>query len=49
VIDEHQLKGIISLGDCAIKVTLEKKDPDDAFASQIMTEHPSLLRRNTLE
>ena len=25
VIDDHQLKGIISLGDCAIKVTLAKK------------------------
>jgi CBS domain-containing protein len=50
VIDEHQLKGIISLGDCAIKVTLEKKDPDDVFASQIMTEHPLIIEEEyTLE
>lgn len=40
VIDDGQLKGIISLGDCAIKVTLAKKDPDVVLAAEIMTQNP---------
>ncbi|MBU3621028.1 CBS domain-containing protein [Polynucleobacter sp. CS-Odin-A6] len=43
VIDANQLKGIISLGDCAIKVTLAKKDPDVILAADIMTEHPLIV------
>jgi CBS domain-containing protein len=41
VIDDDLLKGIISLGDCAIKVTL---------AAEIMTGHPLIVEEeNTLE
>lgn len=40
VIDDNKLMGIISQGDCAIKVLLEKKDPDLVLASEIMTPHP---------
>jgi len=43
VIDDDRLKGIISLGDCAIKVTLVKKDPDTVLASDIMTENPLII------
>jgi CBS domain-containing protein len=50
VIDENHLKGIISLGDCAIKVTLVKKDPDIVLAAEIMTEHPLIVEEGyTLE
>lgn len=50
VIDDDQLKGIISLGDCAIKVTLAKKDPDVVLAAEIMTEHPLIVEEEyTLE
>jgi CBS domain-containing protein len=50
VIDDSQLKGIISLGDCAIKVTLAKKDPDAVLASEIMTAHPLIVEEEyTLE
>jgi CBS domain-containing protein len=40
VMENNQLLGIISQGDCAIKVLLEKKDPDLVLASEIMTPHP---------
>jgi len=40
VIDGSKLMGIISQGDCAIKVLLEKKDPDLVQASEIMTPQP---------
>jgi len=43
VIDDDRLKGIISLGDCAIKVTLVKKDPDTVLAGEIMTENPLII------
>jgi len=43
VIDDDRLKGIISLGDCAIKVTLVKKDPDTVLAAEIMTENPLIV------
>ena len=43
VIDDDRLKGIISLGDCAIKVTLVKKDPDTVLAGDIMTENPLII------
>lgn len=50
VIDANQLKGIISLGDCAIKVTLAKKDPDHVLAEEIMTGHPLIVEEEyTLE
>ena len=50
VIDDDLLKGIISLGDCAIKVTLAKKDPDEVLAAEIMTEHPLIVEEEyTLE
>lgn len=50
VIDDTQLKGIISLGDCAIKVTLAKKDPDVVLAAEIMTAHPLIVEEEyTLE
>jgi hypothetical protein len=50
VIDDQQLKGIISLGDCAIKVTLAKKDPDVVLAAEIMTENPLIVEEEyTLE
>ena len=50
VIDDNQLKGIISLGDCAIKVSLAKKDPDAVLASEIMTAHPLIVEEQyTLE
>ena len=43
VIGDDRLKGIISLGDCAIKVTLVKKDPDTVLAAEIMTENPLIV------
>ena len=43
VIDDDRLKGSISLGDCAIKVTLVKKDPDTVLAAEIMTENPLIV------
>jgi CBS domain-containing protein len=43
VIDDDRLKGIISLGDCAIKVTLVKKDPDTVLAAEIMSENPLIV------
>jgi len=50
VIDDDLLKGIISLGDCAIKVTLAKKDADAVLASHIMTEQPLVVEEEyTLE
>ena len=50
VIDDDLLKGIISLGDCAIKVTLAKKDADAVLASHIMTEQPLVVEEGyTLE
>ena len=50
VIDDDLLKGIISLGDCAIKVTLAKKDPDVVLAAEIMTDHPLIVEEEyTLE
>ena len=50
VIDDNRLKGIVSLGDCAIKVTLEKKDPDLVLAAEVMTENPLIVEEGyTLE
>jgi CBS domain-containing protein len=50
VVDDDLLKGIISLGDCAIKVTLAKKDPDVVLAAEIMTEQPLTVEEEyTLE
>jgi len=43
VIDSSKLTGIISQGDCAIKVLLEKKDPDLVQVSEIMTLSPLVV------
>ena len=40
VIDECELKGIVSQGDCAIKVLLPHDDPSQVAVSKIMTPNP---------
>ena len=40
VIDEGELKGIVSQGDCAIKVLLPHDDPSQVAVSKIMTPNP---------
>jgi CBS domain-containing protein len=40
VIDNDQLAGIISQGDCAIKVLLAHRDPRSTRISEIMTPNP---------
>jgi CBS domain-containing protein len=40
VIDDNELKGIVSQGDCAIKVLLPHLDPTQVLVSKIMTSNP---------
>lgn len=40
VIDDDELKGIVSQGDCAIKVLLPHNDPSQIAVSKIMTPNP---------
>lgn len=50
VIDDQQLKGIVSQGDCAIKVLLPRNDPSVVAVSSIMTANPlTVTLTNSLE
>jgi len=40
VIDDNELKGIVSQGDCAIKVLLHHLNPTQVLVSKIMTPKP---------
>ena len=40
VIDDNELKGIVSQGDCAIKVLLPHLNPTEVLVSKIMTPKP---------
>jgi CBS domain-containing protein len=40
VIDDGKLKGIVSQGDCAIKVLLPNQNPKQVSVSKIMTANP---------
>lgn len=50
VIDGFELKGIVSQGDCAIKVLLPHQDPTQVLVSKIMTPKPlTVTLSNSLE
>jgi CBS domain-containing protein len=50
VIDDQVLKGIVTQGDCAIKVLLAEKDLKTTLAGDIMTPTPMVIDENfTLE
>ncbi|MBU3584285.1 CBS domain-containing protein [Polynucleobacter sp. 15G-AUS-farblos] len=50
VIDEGNLKGIVSQGDCAIKVLLPNQNPKQVPVSKIMTANPlTVTLSNSLE
>lgn len=50
VVDGTKLTGIVSQGDCAIKVLLPHKDPKTTPISEIMTANPLTIGlQNTLE
>jgi len=50
VIDDAHLVGIVSQGDCAIKVLLPKKDPQLTAVSEAMTSNPLTVKpENTLD
>ena len=50
VTDENELKGIVSQGDCAIKVLLPHDDPALVAVSKIMTPNPlTVTLSNSLE
>lgn len=50
VIDDEKLVGIVSQGDCAIKVLLPHRDPKLTRISEIMTSNPvSVTPSNTLD
>ena len=50
VIDGSELKGIVSQGDCAIKVLLHHQDPTQVLVSKIMTPKPlTVTLSNSLE
>jgi CBS domain-containing protein len=50
VTDESELKGIVSQGDCAIKVLLPHDDPAQVAVSKIMTPNPlTVTLSNSLE
>ena len=50
VVDDQKLSGIVSQGDCAIKVLLPHKDPKTTRISEIMTSNPLTVGlQNTLE
>jgi CBS domain-containing protein len=50
VIDDDELMGIVSQGDCAIKVLLPHNDPAQVLVSTIMTKKPlTVTLSNSLE
>ena len=50
VIDDSELKGIVSQGDCAIKVLLAHNNPTQVEVSNIMTPNPLTVKlSNSLE
>lgn len=50
VIDDNELKGIVSQGDCAIKVLLPHLNPSEVVVSKIMTHNPlTVSLSNSLE
>ena len=50
VIDDGNLVGIVSQGDCAIKVLLPHNNPKQVTVSKIMTENPlTVMPSNSLE
>lgn len=50
VIDDGELMGIVSQGDCAIKVLLPHDNPAQVTASKIMTRNPLTVKvSNSLE
>ena len=50
VIDDERLVGIVSQGDCSIKVLLPNLDPKTTLISEIMTPNPlTVSLTNTLE
>ncbi|NBX54326.1 MAG: CBS domain-containing protein [Betaproteobacteria bacterium] len=50
VIDNKKLMGIVSQGDCAIKVLLPHKDPRATLISEVMTANPLTVGlNNTLD
>jgi CBS domain-containing protein len=50
VIDEGELMGIVSQGDCAIKVLLPHENPTQVTVSKIMTRNPLTVKlSNSLE
>ena len=50
VIDDSELKGIVSQGDCAIKVLLPHKNASEVAVSTIMTPNPLTVKlSNTLD
>ena len=50
VMDDQQLMGIVSQGDCEIKVLLPKKDPQRTLVSEVMTANPLTVKpENTLD
>jgi len=50
VVDNDRLVGIVSQGDCAIKVLLPKKDPQATLVSEVMTANPlTVTPKNTLD
>ena len=44
VIDDSELKGIVSQGDCAIKVLLPHNNPSEVAVSTIMTPNPLTVK-----
>jgi CBS domain-containing protein len=50
VIDDNELKGIVSQGDCAIKVLLPHHNPTQVLVSKVMTPNPlTVTLANSLE
>ena len=50
VVDDHNLIGIVSQGDCAIKVLLPNLSPKEVRVSQIMTPDPlTVSPENSME
>lgn len=50
VIDQEHLVGIVSQGDCAIKVLLPNHDPKSTLISSIMSKNPfTITGKNTME
>jgi CBS domain-containing protein len=50
VIDDNELKGIVSQGDCAIKVLLPNNNATQVAVSEIMTPNPLTVKlSNTVE